>query len=98
MAETSYRAGRIAEGEHAEAIIEPVDDFGERAGAKAGELRAAVQQHPYTTLAIAAGLAFAVGALWKLAHGRRPRSRLEAWRSQLPELPRREHLLARRWR
>jgi len=97
MAESSYRAGRIAEGEHAEAIIDGEDEFGERAGAMARDLRAAIEQHPYTTLAIAAGLAFAVGALWKLGQNRQPYSRLHAWRAQLPELPSREDLL-RRWR
>jgi hypothetical protein len=98
MAETSYRAGRIAEGEHAEGILDPVDEFGERAGALAGDLRATIEQHPYTTLAIAAGLAFAVGALWKLGPGRQSRSHLDAWRARMPELPGRENLLPRRWR
>ena len=45
-----------------------------------------------TTLAIAAGLAFAVGALWKLGQQRQPQSRLDAWRAQLPELPSRQSL------
>src|SRR5262245_12634194 len=98
MAETSYRAGRIAEGQHAEGMMDPVEDFGERVGAMAGELRAGIAQHPYTTVAIVAGLAFAVGALWKLGQSRQPQSRLDAWLAQLPELPRRDHLLPRRWR
>ena len=97
MAESSYRAGRIAEGEHAEAILDDGDELQERAGAMARDLRAAVEQHPYTTLAIAAGLAFAVGALWKLGQNRQPYSRLDAWRAQLPEFPSRKDLL-RRWR
>jgi hypothetical protein len=98
MAETSYRARRIAAGEHAEGILDQTEEFRERAGAMAGDLRAAIEQHPYTTLAIAAGLAFTVGALWKLGQTRQPYSRLEAWRAQLPELPSREDLLPRRWR
>jgi len=98
MAETRYRAGRLAEGEHAEGIIEHTDDLRDQAGAMAGELRAAVEEHPYTTLAIAAGLAFVVGALWKLGQSRQPQSRLDAWLAQLPELPNRNHLLPRRWR
>src|SRR5262245_53873668 len=97
MAETSYRASRIAEGEHAEGIMDERNEFGARASAMAGDLRAAVERHPYTTLAIAAGLAFAVGALWKLGQNRQPYSRLDAWLAQLPELPSRERML-RRWR
>lgn len=78
--------------------MDPVEDFGERARATAGELRAGIAQHPYTTVAIVAGLAFAVGALWKLGQSRQPQSRLDAWLAQLPELPRRDHLLPRHWR
>ena len=76
-------------------------EMGERAGTMASELGAAIKERPYTTLAIAAGLAFAVGALWKLGQQRQPQSRLDAWRAQLPELPSRqslESLLPRRWR
>ncbi len=40
--------------------------MGERAGTMATELGAVIKERPYTTLAIAAGLAFAVGAIWKL--------------------------------
>lgn len=98
MAETSYRAGRIAEGEHAEAIIEHGDDLGDRASAMAGDLKAAVEEHPYTTLAMAAGLAFLVGALWKLGQSRQPQSRLDAWLAKVPEFPDRNNLLPRRWR
>jgi hypothetical protein len=36
--------------------------------------------------------------LWKLGQSRQPQSRLDAWRAQLPDLPRREDLLPRRWR
>jgi hypothetical protein len=56
-------------------------DMGERAGTIAGELGAA-------------GLAFAVGAVWKL--GRRPEaSTLDRLMAQLPELPDRRSL--ERW-
>jgi hypothetical protein len=47
-------------------------------------------------LAIAAGLAFAVGALWKLGH-QRPPSRWDALRARVPELPSKEWL-PQRWR
>jgi hypothetical protein len=69
----------------------------ERVRSVAGDIGAAVKERPYTTLAIAAGLAFAVGALWKLGQ-QRPQSRLETWLAQLPELPSRDSLLPRRWR
>jgi hypothetical protein len=70
MAETSYRPRRIAEGDHAEGILDQTGEF--------RDLRAAIEQRPYTALAIAVGLAFTVGALWKLGQSRQPYSRLDA--------------------
>jgi hypothetical protein len=100
MAETNYRTDRGSgpKLEHAEGVMDQVSELGERAGTMASELGAAIKERPYTTLAIAAGLAFAVGALWKLGQQRQPKSRLDAWLAQLPELPSRESLLPRRWR
>ena len=66
------------------------------AGSMAEELVAAIKERPYTTLAITAGLAFAMGAVWKLGH-RRPPSRLESLLAHLPQLPSRESVL-QRWR
>jgi hypothetical protein len=94
--------------EHSEGIMDQVSetarDMGERAATMVGELGAAIKERPYTTLAIAAGLAFAVGALWKLGH-RRPQTRLDALRARmhdarghLPELSSWEGLLPRQWR
>jgi hypothetical protein len=94
--------------EHSEGIMDQVSetarDMGDRAATVVGELDAAIRERPYTTLAIAAGLAFAVGALWKLGH-RRPPTRLEALRARvqdarghLPELPSWDGLLPRQWR
>jgi phosphoserine phosphatase len=68
----------------------------DRAGGMAEELAAAIKDRPYTTLAITAGLAFAVGAVWKLGH-RQPASRLQSLLAQLPQMPSRESLLGR-WR
>ena len=73
-------------------------DIGEQAGTLASELAAAVKERPYTTLAVAAGLAFAVGAIWKLKQQQRPPSRLESFRRQLPDMPSLEDWLPRRWR
>src|SRR5262245_26288194 len=86
--------------ERSPAIMEQVSDtahdISERAGSIAQELASAIRERPYTTLAIAAGLAFAIGAVWKLGH-RRPPSAMERLFAQLPELPDR-HDLARWWR
>jgi ElaB/YqjD/DUF883 family membrane-anchored ribosome-binding protein len=76
--------------DHHEGILEQIEDtarsMGDSAGTFAGELTSAVRERPYTTLAMAAGLAFAVGALWKLSH-RQPASRIDRLRAQLPDLP-----------
>lgn len=51
----------------------------------AGTVVSTVKKYPVTTLAIAAGLAFAVGALWKAG---RPRpSRWDALQAHLPDMP-----------
>jgi hypothetical protein len=69
-------------------------NVGEQAADMASQLADAVRNRPYTTLAIAAGLAFAVGALWKL-RDQQPRSSLKAWLAQLPDLPSRDSLMRR---
>ena len=76
---------------------EAARDVSDRAITLATDLGAAVKGRPYTTLAIAAGLAFTVGALWKMGH-QRPQSRLQSLFAQLPELPSRESMMPRRWR
>ena len=84
--------------DHHEGILEQIEDtarsMGDSAGTFAGELTSAVRERPYTTLAMAAGLAFAVGALWKLSH-RQPASRIDRLRAQLPDLPHSREL--QRW-
>jgi hypothetical protein len=73
-------------------------DLGARAwdrAATAGEAaRESVKEHPIVTVAVIAGLAFAIGALWKIGRPRQP-SRVEALLSRLAELP---TDLPRRWR
>lgn len=76
---------------------ETARDMGHRAAGIAGEIGAAIKERPYTSLAIAAGLAFAIGALWKLGQ-QRPQSRWDALFARLPELPGRDDVLPRRWR
>ena len=55
---------------------------GERVGEFAGEVGDTVKQHPYATFAIVAGLAFAVGAIWKI-RGSRRQSHLDALLSRV---------------
>jgi hypothetical protein len=84
--------------DHHDGILEQIEDttrsMGDSASTLAGDLTSAVKERPYTTLAIAAGLAFAVGALWKLSH-RQPPSRIDRLRAQLPDVPRAREL--QRW-
>jgi hypothetical protein len=68
-----------------EGIMDQVSDLGARAETMAEEVAAAIKERPYTTLAIAAGLAFAVGAIWKIGH-RQPPTRLEALRARMPDI------------
>jgi hypothetical protein len=77
-------------------VTETARDMGDRAAGFADDIGSAVREHPYATLAIAAGLAFAVGALWKLGH-QRPQSRWDALMARVPELPGKD-LLPQRWR
>ena len=100
---SDYRATQhdIGGGAHAEGVL---DQATQRAQTMAEELVAALKERPYVTLAVTAGLAFAVGAVWKLGH-RRPQTRLDALRAQLPdvrsrmpELPSWNGLVDRWWR
>ncbi len=69
---------------------------GKEASRLAGEVSAAAKEHPYAALAIAAGLAFAVGALWKM--GSRPQSRLDSLMARMPDMPNTSGLWPRGWR
>lgn len=64
----------------------------------AGNVKDLIVRNPYTTLAVAAGLAFAVGALWQL--NSRPRSRFERVLRDLQniDLPTRADILSGKWR
>jgi hypothetical protein len=89
---------------NAEGVSNQVSELAARAETIAEELAAAIKERPYTTLAIAGGLAFAIGAIWKIDH-RQPPTRIEALRARMPdmrgrmpELPNWGHLLPRSWR
>lgn len=81
-----------------QSYAETVTDFGEAAverGTEAAALaRDTVKEHPIATLAVIAGLAFAVGALWKIGHARQ-RSPVDSLRGRLSEL---QAQLPRGWR
>lgn len=98
---SDYRPAQAEISAREQAVLDQARQFDARAETLAGELVAAVKNRPFATLAIAAGLAFAVGALWKLGH-RRPQTRLEALRAQLPQvrnrMPNWNGLLQRTWR
>ena len=88
-------AGAIDEG--TEAVKRTAHDLRDSAGNLAGEVAAAVKDRPYTTLAIAGGLAFAIGALWMLSR-RQPQSRLEALLAQMPDVRSQANSLRSLWR
>jgi hypothetical protein len=97
---SNYRSGTGGREEGSQAMVDQISetarDVSERAGSIAQELASSVRERPYTTLAIAVGLAFAVGAVWKLGQ-RQPPSAMERLYAQLPDLPDRQ-TLARWWR
>jgi hypothetical protein len=72
--------------------------MGEEAFARTTEAAAAardtVKEHPVATLAVVAGLAFAVGALWKIGQSRQ-QTNVDSLLSRLGEL---QNQLPRRWR
>jgi hypothetical protein len=96
-----YRTAQAEISGREQAVLDQARQVSARAETVTEELVSAMKRRPYATLAIAAGLAFAVGALWKLGH-RRPPTRLEALRAQLPDVrnPMRDWngLLQRAWR
>jgi hypothetical protein len=76
-------------------LADTANAVAESIGSIAGELGSEIRQRPYTALALTAGLAFAIGAVWKLSR-QRPPSRWEALAQQMPDLGGRNGW-ARRW-
>jgi ElaB/YqjD/DUF883 family membrane-anchored ribosome-binding protein len=82
MAQSTSAPGSPAEGtETSEAFADPsrrisdtVQEYGEqgleRTGEAARAVRDTVAEHPIATLAIVAGVAFAIGAFWKIGNSR----------------------------
>jgi hypothetical protein len=70
----------------AEDMTERMSEAGQQIGSFASDVASAVKERPYTALAAAAGLAFAVGALWMVRRNRQPSS-YGALLARLPSLP-----------
>ena len=81
-----------------QSYAETVAEFGESAlerGTEAAAVaRDTVKQHPIATLAVIGGLAFAVGAIWKISQSRQ-RSPVDSLLGRLSDL---QAELPRRWR
>lgn len=79
-----------------------VAEMAQRAGQEvrtvAEDVKELVARNPYTTLALTAGLAFTIGALWKL--NSRPSSRFDRILRDLQniDLPSRSDILSGKWR
>ena len=79
-----------------------VAEMAQRAGQEVRTVAEAVKElvarNPYTTLALTAGLAFTIGALWKL--NSRPSSRFDRILRDLQniDLPSRSDILSGKWR
>jgi hypothetical protein len=81
----------------AEGVMDQVSETAQHVGAFASEVAGAIKERPYTTMAVAGGLAFAIGALW-MVRRQRPQTTYEAMLSRLPSLPDRQNLWPQRWR
>jgi hypothetical protein len=92
-AQIDRRYAPLAEGaeHHNENLVHSASELRERAGEVASDLAETIKEHPYATLAVAAGLAFAIGALWKVRATPR-QSQRRTLMARIPELPSAEHL------
>ena len=76
---------RFAEGQDTAGAGPVMADAGAEIERVARNVAATIREYPIATITAAAGLAFAIGALWKVS---RPRpTHLQALQSRLPELP-----------
>ena len=83
QSQTPYQPGRFSE--RSDETGFSAAEAGEQIERAANTVVATVKEYPMTTLAVAAGLAFAVGALWKV--GRSQPSRWDALQARMPEIP-----------
>ena len=95
MAQTTpYAVPPSASQGHSERAVELGEQAFDRSAEAAAAARDTVKEHPIATLAIVAGLAFAVGALWKIGQSRQ-QTRVDSLLSRLGEL---QNQLPRGWR
>ena len=80
-----------------EGVVDQLSGAAQDFGAFASEVVGAIKERPYATLAVAGGLAFAIGALW-MVRRQQPQTAYEAMLSRLPSLPDRQNLWPARWR
>jgi hypothetical protein len=81
----------------AEGVMDQVSEAGQDIGAFASEVVGTIKERPYTTMAVAGGLAFAIGALW-MVRRQQPQTTYESMLSRLPSLPDSRSLWPTRWR
>ena len=81
----------------AEGVMDQVSEAAQDVGAFASEVVGAIKERPYATMAIAGGLAFAIGALW-MVRRQQPRTIYDKMLSQLPSLPDHQSMWPTRWR
>lgn len=91
---SDYRSSTGELAAHADGIMDEVSD---RASTLTSDVVRSIEERPYTTLAIAGGLAFAIGALWVVKRQQQQNS-FERLRSQLPSFSDAGDWLPRRWR
>jgi hypothetical protein len=77
---SDYRSSAGELTAHTDGIMDEVSD---RVSTLTSDVVSAIEERPYTSLAIAGGLAFAMGALWVLKR-RQQQSSFERLRSHLP--------------
>ena len=95
---SNYRStSRQPDPSQVDGVMDQVTEAAQDIGAFASEAVAAMKERPYTTIAVAGGLAFAIGALW-MVRRQQPQSTYEAMLSRLPSLPEYHSLLPKRWR
>ena len=78
-------------------VMDQVSEAAQDVGAFASEVVGAIKERPYATMAVAGGLAFAIGALW-MVRRQQPQTTYEAMLARLPSLPDRQSLWPTRWR
>lgn len=66
-----------------EQVATMAEDASEMAMTMTEDMATAIRNHPYASVAVAAGLAFAIGALWKL---NQPKSRFKSWMRSMPDM------------